>query len=94
MFNAYKEVTADGIYVLGALASAMGPSFKAYSQKVWLYVAEGFKRYDQPELFLATLHAIVELAAACPDETIGYLQDIFKTLIALLDVRFLVLKCD
>lgn len=71
----------------------MGASFKAYSQKVWLYVAEGFKRYDQPELFLATLHAIVELAAACPEETIGYLQDIFKTLIALLDVKFSFIRC-
>lgn len=101
MFNAYNNVTADGIYVLGALASgkksvrnwivilclAMGQAFKAYSNKAWPCVAEGFKLCDQPELFLATLNAIVELAGACPEETVDYLKDIFDNLLNLLDVN-------
>ena len=66
----------------------MGPAFNAYSEKVWLFVDEGFKKADQPELFLATLSAIVELSAACPNETQKYLEGIFKVLVTLLDVNF------
>jgi len=87
MFQAYNDVTADGIYVLGALASALGPDFRPYSEKAWICIAEGFKKYDQPELFVATLNAIVELAGACPDQTKNYLGDIFKTLVTLIDEK-------
>lgn len=64
----------------------MGPAFKPYSGKAWPCVAEGFKLCDQPELFLATLNAIVELSGACPEDTVEYLRDIFDNLLALLDV--------
>jgi len=87
MFQAYNDVTADGIYVLGALASALGPAFTPYSEKAWICIAEGFKKYDQPELFVATLNAIVELAGACPEQTKNYLEDIFKTLVTLIDEK-------
>lgn len=64
----------------------MGEPFKAISSKVWPFIAEGFKQSDQPELFLATLNAIVEITGACPEDAANYLEDIFKTLIGLLDV--------
>jgi importin subunit beta-1 len=87
MFQAYKTVTADGIFVLSALASAIGEPFKNISSRVWPYIAEGFKQTDQPELFLATLNAIVEITGACPEDAANYLGEIFKTLISLLDEK-------
>jgi importin subunit beta-1 len=87
MFQAYNDVTADGIYVLGALASSLGTDFRPYSEKAWICIAEGFKKYDQPELFVATLSAIVEMASACPEQTKNYLGDIFKTLVTLIDEK-------
>jgi len=53
---------------------------------VWPFIAEGFKQNDQPELFLASLNAIVEVTGACPEDAANYLGEIFKTLIDLLDV--------
>ena len=66
----------------------MGPAFETYSEKAWLYVVKGFKKVDQPELFIAALAATVELSAICPNETQKYLQEIFKLLATLLDVSF------
>jgi len=87
MFHAYKTVTADGIFVLSALASAIGEPFKNISSRVWPFIAEGFKQNDQPELFLASLNAIVEVTGACPEDAANYLGEIFKTLIDLLDQK-------
>jgi len=85
MFQALNDITPDGIHVLGALASSMGSRFKKYSSQVWPLVAKGIQMTTQPELFVASLGALVELSRSCPDETTNYLSEIFNHLISLLN---------
>jgi len=64
----------------------MGSRFKKYSSQVWPLVAKGIQMTTQPELFVASLGALVELSRSCPDETANYLSEIFNHLISLLNV--------
>ncbi len=66
----------------------MGSRFKKYSTQVWPLVAKGIQTVQQPELFVASLGALVELSRSCPDETANYLAEIFSHLIELLNVKF------
>ena len=84
LFKLNGDVTPDGIHVLGGLASALEKKFSKYAQDFWTVLLIGLKRKNEPELFSASLGALIELSKSCPDVVTQYLQEIFPYLLALL----------
>lgn len=59
-FTKIKDVTSDGLYVIGSLSS-----FKrvpAYLESVWPYVKHGLAKFNEQTMFKAALGAVVDLA--------------------------------